>query len=196
MRPLWMLKDADVALQTGNGSETVLRRLNLRIDEGECVAVVGRNGSGKSTLLRALAGLAEVAGGETEQACGPHKPARIVFQNPDAQIVGETVYEDISFGLENMAVAPEAMPSRVRSALDAVGLDVPPDRPVEHLSGGQKQLLCIAGAIATGARALLLDEPTSMLDPEAKADVLRVIRRLREDGATVVWTTQALDELG
>jgi energy-coupling factor transport system ATP-binding protein len=121
---------------------------------------------------------------------------RMVFQNPDAQLVGETVYEDIGFGLENRAVPPQQMPERVRSALAAVGLDVPPDRPVESLSGGQKQLLCIAAALATGAQVLLLDEPTSMLDPEAKRDVLRVMGKLHREGATIVWTTQAMDEIG
>lgn len=196
MRPLWILKDADVALQTGDGSETVLRRLNVRIGEGEFVAVVGRNGSGKSTLLRVLGGFAPIAAGEMAVRPGDDSPVRMVFQSPDAQIVGETVYEDVCFGLENQAVPPDAMPELARSALASVGLNVPADKPVEHLSGGQKQLLCLAGAIVTGARALLLDEPTSMLDPEAREAVLRVVRRLHASGVTVVWTTQAMDEVG
>lgn len=198
MRTVWTLQEADIGLQTGNETETVLRRLSLRIGEGECIAVVGRNGSGKSTLLRALGGLAiaPVTGGKLVREQDEELLVRMVFQNPDAQLVGETVYEDIGFGLENRAVPPQQMPGRVRSALAAVGLDVPPDRPVESLSGGQKQLLCIAAALATGAQVLLLDEPTSMLDPEAKREVLRVMGRLHREGATIVWTTQAMDEIG
>ncbi|MDF2716640.1 MAG: hypothetical protein K0R28_3565, partial [Paenibacillus sp.] len=171
MRPLWILKDADVALQAPDSSATVLRRLTLRIDEGEFVAVVGRNGSGKSTLLRALGGFAQVTHGEIIADRETMRSVRTVFQNPDAQIVGETVFEDVSFGLENMAVPSGEMQGRVREALALVGLNVSEDEPVEHLSGGQKQMLCMAGAIVTGASILLLDEPTAMLDPASKSAV-------------------------
>lgn len=193
---MWMLRDADVALQAPENSETVLRRLTLRIDEGEFVAIVGRNGSGKSTLLRALGGFAQITHGEIAVDRETMRSARTVFQNPDAQIVGETVFEDVSFGLENMAVPPGEMPGRVREALSLVGLSVREDEPVEHLSGGQKQLLCMAGAIATGTRILLLDEPAAMLDPSSKSAVQRVVKRLHEKGTTIVWTTQAMDEIG
>lgn len=192
MRPIWMLEDADVA----NGPETVLRRLNIRIDEGEFVAVVGRNGSGKSTLLRVLGGLAPVTRGKLQADPEMKRLVRTVLQNPDAQIVGETVFEDVAFGLENIAAAPEDMPERVRAALSLVGLNVRGDEPVDHLSGGQKQLLCIAGAIVTGTRLLLLDEPAAMLDPVSKSAVLGVAERLHKSGATIVWATQAMDEVG
>jgi energy-coupling factor transport system ATP-binding protein len=193
---LWILKDADVAPHAPEDSATVLRRLNLRIDEGEFVAVVGRNGSGKSTLLRALGGFARVTGGEIVADGEMIRGVRAVFQNPDAQIVGETVFEDVSFGLENMAVPPGEMPDLVRDALAMVGLNVRGDEPAEHLSGGQKQLLCMAGAIVTGTRILLLDEPTAMLDPASKSAVQRVAKRLHENGTTIVWATQAMDEVG
>ncbi|TMV46855.1 ATP-binding cassette domain-containing protein [Paenibacillus mesophilus] len=196
MRPLWMLKDADISLQAPGSPETVLRRLNLRIDEGEFVAVVGRNGSGKSTLLRALGGFAQVTHGEIAADPETMRSARTVFQNPDAQIIGETVFEDVSFGLENLAVPSGEMPGRVTEALASVGLRVRGDERVEHLSGGQKQLLCMAGAVVTGTRILLLDEPAAMLDPSSKSAVLSVAKRLHENGTTVVWATQAMDEIG
>lgn len=196
MRSAWILKDADIAPAIGGEEEPLLKQLHLHIAEGEFVAVTGRNGSGKSTLLRALGGLLPISRGEL--ATGPEtaRTKRMVFQNPDAQIVGETVYEDVCFGLENAAVPPEDMPVLAEAALAAVGLRVAPDMPVERLSGGQKQLLCVAGAVVTGARALLLDEPTAMLDPSSRQAVLEAVLRLHERGATVVWSTQAMDELG
>ncbi|GAA3409625.1 ATP-binding cassette domain-containing protein [Paenibacillus hodogayensis] len=195
MVPIWTLKDADLAAASGDEAEAVLKRLVLTIREGEFVAVIGRNGSGKSTLLRVLGGLVPLRGGELAVG-GSGRSIGMVFQNPDAQLVGETVYEDVCFGLENAAVPAEEMPERARTALASVGLNVAPDEPVENLSGGQKQLLSVAGAIVTGARALLLDEPTAMLDPASKRNVLEAVCRLHEGGTTVVWSTQAMDEIG
>lgn len=196
VRPLWILKDADIAPLAPGEAEPVLRGLDLRVEEGEFVAVVGRNGSGKSTLLRALAGGAQVVRGEMEAGAETMREIGTVFQNPDAQLVGETVFEDVAFGLENRAVPPGEMADRVREALALVGLEVPLDEPTEHLSGGQKQLLCVASVIATGARILLLDEPAAMLDPVSRAALLRIAGRLHGKGATIVWATQALDEIG
>jgi energy-coupling factor transport system ATP-binding protein len=119
-----------------------------------------------------------------------------VLQNPDAQIVGETAYEDVCFCLEQAAVDPAEIPERVRAALARVGLDVRQDEQVEHLSGGQKQLLCIAGAVAAGASQLLMDEPTAMLDPVSKAAVIAAVEQLHQSGSTIVWATQSLDEVG
>jgi energy-coupling factor transport system ATP-binding protein len=117
-----------------------------------------------------------------------------VLQNPDAQIVGETVREDISFGLENEAVAPSLMEGKVRSALELVGLRVTPEHPTNELSGGQKQLLAVAGCLALEADVLIFDEATSMLDPLARQRLLAVVGSLHRSGTTVVWVTQLLEE--
>ncbi|WP_158289714.1 ATP-binding cassette domain-containing protein [Paenibacillus flagellatus] len=192
----WIALERIAAAPPGGGEDVVLQGIDFRVGAGEFVAVVGVNGSGKSTLLRVLAGLLPVAEGKAATHPEADGAVRIVFQNPDAQLIGETVYEEIAFGLEQLGVPTEEMPERVRLALRSVGLDVPASTPVERLSGGQKQLLGIAGALAAEARVLLLDEPTSMLDPVSKASVVDTVRALRDRGLAVVWSTQAMDEVG
>lgn len=197
MRPLWTLEGAEAAFETAAGTRPALRRLDLQIAEGEFVAVVGRNGSGKSTLLRVLAGLSPLTGGTMRTAPDrANRPVRIVWQNPDAQIIGETVGEEIAFGLMAAGVPPVEVQERVRRALDAVGLPYGADWPVERLSGGQKQLLVVAAALAAEARALLLDEPTAMLDPVSGEAVRAAVAKAHRRGAAVVWATQQMDELG
>ncbi|MDF2660554.1 MAG: hypothetical protein K0Q94_3345 [Paenibacillus sp.] len=195
VRPLWRLDNAEVTVQAASGPRKVLQGLNLAVGEGEYIAVVGCNGSGKSTLLRVLGGLCPLSGGSLTADGEASRQPGYVFQNPDAQIVGETVYEEVCFGMENRGVPPEEMAERFRRAMVAAGMDVHPDTPVERLSGGQKQLLCIAGAMVTGAQSLLLDEPASMLDLDTRSAVLRIARELHERGATIVWATQSMDEL-
>jgi energy-coupling factor transport system ATP-binding protein len=120
---------------------------------------------------------------------------QMVFQNPEAQIVGETLYEDVCFGLENRAVDPAEMPGRALAALRQVGLADKLHHPVTMLSGGQKQLLGIAGCLATEADAIVFDEATAMLDPASRERMLGVVKQLHQGGATVIWITQWLEEL-
>jgi energy-coupling factor transport system ATP-binding protein len=200
------IQDVSVVLRTADGTTPVLHHLNLNIHAGEWVAIVGRNGSGKSTLSRVLAGLCPVSAGRVRiQVDGgshtanpsptPAPVVQMVWQNPDAQLVGETVYEDVCFGLENRAVPTDEMPQRAMGALRQVGLAALADRPVTTLSGGQKQLLCIAACLAMEPDVMVFDEATAMLDPASRKRVLTVVEDLQRRGTTIVWITQWLDEL-
>jgi energy-coupling factor transport system ATP-binding protein len=190
--PVLRVERAAVAFRTPQGVQTALSGITMDIAEGEWVALVGRNGSGKSTLAKLIAGLCPLSQGTI--AVHPGKRVQLVLQDPEAQIVGETVYEDICFGLENAAADPSAMEQKVRAALDAVGLKVPPERPTRELSGGQKQLLAVAGCLALDAEVLVFDEATSMLDPMSRQRLLEAVRSLHRAGKTIVWVTQLLEE--
>ncbi|WP_083990873.1 ABC transporter ATP-binding protein [Microbacterium sediminis] len=179
------------------------RRLDLRIEPGERVLLLGASGSGKSTLLPALAG---VLGGDDE---GEHEGALrvdgrepasargrvgLVQQDPDAQAVLARVGDDVAFGCENLGVPRDEIWPRVRQALDLVGLDVPLDRSTSALSGGQKQRLALAGALAMRPGLLLLDEPTANLDPAGVAEVRDAVGRvLNRTGATLVVVEHRVD---
>ncbi|MCL6627569.1 MAG: ATP-binding cassette domain-containing protein, partial [Alicyclobacillus shizuokensis] len=128
-------------------------------------------------------------------AAVPGAVVQLVGQNPDAQLVGETVAEDVAFGLENLALPPQEVARRARAAICQVGLSGLEDRPIATLSGGQKQLVAVAGVLAVQPRVVVFDEATSMLDPSSRRNLLAVARRLRQTGIAVVWVTQWLDEL-
>jgi energy-coupling factor transport system ATP-binding protein len=187
-----ILSGVTVAFRTPEGIHKALDEVDLKIRQGEWVALIGHNGSGKSTLAKVLSGLCPVSRGEVEQS---GSNVQMVFQHPEAQIVGETVYEDICFGLENRAVDPEEMPERARFALEKVGLSHLLHRPVTELSGGQKQLLSIAGCLAMEAETLVFDECTAMLDPASREMVLSVAKELHRQGKTLIWITQWMEEL-
>lgn len=194
------LQDVTVALQSGGKIQTVLADLDLQIESGSLAAVVGRNGSGKSTLARVIAGLSDISRGHISifgEDIAHSNPLRVqlVFQNPEAQIIGETVYEDVAFGLANLGLSIAEIRDRTQRALRDVGLAVPLDQPVTALSGGQKQLLCIASCLALDADILLFDEATAMLDEGARQSLWRTVQRLRARGRTVLWFTQRLEEL-
>jgi energy-coupling factor transport system ATP-binding protein len=190
--PIVSLEQAAVAFRTPQGVRMALGETTLQVRRGEWVALVGRNGSGKSTLAKLLAGLCPLSRGQL--TVRPGTRVRLVLQNPDAQIVGETVREDIGFGLENDAVDPILMEEKVRAALELVGLQVAPEHPTSELSGGQKQLLAVAGCLALEADVLVCDEVTSMLDPLARQRLLAVVDALHRSGTTVIWVTQLLEE--
>lgn len=190
-----VLNDVSVAFQTSNGIDFALKNINLSINEGDFAVIIGKNGSGKSTLLRVLSGLCPLSKGTITYA-KENCAVQVVLQNPESQIVGETVYEDICFGLENMGVQREDMLHKVIDALKWVGLEDAIYQPVEHLSGGQKQLLSIAGALALDAQVILFDEATSMLDPLSRENVLEVVLQLNKKGKTVIWATQFMEEVG
>jgi energy-coupling factor transport system ATP-binding protein len=179
--------------------------LDLRVHEGEFVCVVGRNGSGKSTLARVLAGLARadeaaraLVGGHDLLSRDGRLSARrdvgILFQNPDNQIVGATVEEDVAFGLENIGLGQAEIRTRVDDALLDFDLTALARREPHLLSGGQKQRTALAGVLAIPRRVLVLDEPTAMLDPAGRDEVLEAVLRARHPGLAVVLITHDMDE--
>ena len=182
-----------------------LQNLSLRVNEGDYVALIGPNGSGKSTLARLLNALLLPTEGEVlvdgystsleEYRLEIRRRVGMVFQNPDNQIVATTVEEDVAFGLENLGLEPDLIRRRVAESLELVGLQ-PFARHAPHLlSGGQKQRLAIAGVIGMRPRCLVLDEPTAMLDPQGRREVLETIKRLnREEGITLVHITHFMEE--
>ena len=187
------------------GQVVALRGVDLAVERGEFVALVGPNGSGKSTLARHFNGLLLPTAGQVRVEGLLTSDARnlwavrqrvgMVFQNPDNQLVASTVEEDVAFGPENQALPPAEIRQRVAEAVDAVGLAAYRTHPPQMLSGGQKQLVAIAGALATRPACIVFDEPTSMLDPPGRRQILETIRRLNAgEGITVVLITQSMDE--
>lgn len=181
-----------------------LRGLSFHVHRGEYAVILGHNGCGKSTLLRHLNALLPLQSGElTVAGIDASDPAEIwklrrrvgmVFQNPDNQFVSSIVGEDVAFGLENYQVPRDEIPERVGAALRAVGMEGFEKRAPHTLSGGQKQRAALAGVLALEPEILLFDEVTSMLDPEGRAEVLGAMRRLHEDGKTVVAVTHYIEE--
>lgn len=193
------LRGVSVVFELDGQVQTVLSQLDLDIHRGEWLAIVGRNGSGKTTLATVLSGLCGISGGRilySGETMAEHpRDVQLVFQNPEAQIVGETVIEDVCFGLENLAVPATDMAQKAHEALAQVGLLRRAQSAVSSLSGGQKQLLCIADCLAMDAQIIVFDEATAMLDPASRRRVLETVRHLHQAGRTVVWITQWLDEL-
>ena len=187
------------------GQVAALRGVDLAVERGEFVALVGPNGSGKSTLARHFNGLLMPTAGQVRveglltsddrNLWTVRQRVGMVFQNPDNQLVASTVEEDVAFGPENQALPPAEIRRRVDEALNAVGLAEYRTHPPQMLSGGQKQLVAIAGALATRPACIVFDEPTSMLDPPGRRQILETIRRLNAgEGITVVLITQSMDE--
>ncbi|HEX7055594.1 MAG TPA: ATP-binding cassette domain-containing protein [Bacilli bacterium] len=191
--PIIALHEVSVAYRAADGVRQVLRDISLSVHPGDFLALVGGNGSGKSTLARVVAGLCPISQGKVVRSHPPHA-VQLVMQNPDAQIVGETVYEDVCFGLENCRFPREETPARVSAALSAVGLQGFANRRVDQLSGGEKQLLCIAGCLALEPEVMIFDEVTTMLDEAARKQMLAVAAELRRKGTAVIWVTQFMDE--
>ena len=177
----------------------VLDGVSLDIEEGSFVAVLGHNGSGKSTLAKHLNAILLPSGGKVYvdgiDTADEDKLLGMVFQNPDNQIVANVVEEDVAFAPENLGVPPAEIRRRVDDALKAVGMYEYREHAPHLLSGGQKQRVAIAGVIAMAPRCIVLDEPTAMLDPIGRAEVMKTIRELnRSSGVTVVLITHHMDE--
>ena len=183
----------------------VLDGVTLAIEEGTFVAVLGHNGSGKSTLAKHLNAILLPSGGavyvsgmdtaDEKLLLDIRRTVGMVFQNPDNQIVANVVEEDVAFAPENLGVPSDEIRQRVDNALKAVGMYQFREHAPHLLSGGQKQRIAIAGVIAMQPRCIVLDEPTAMLDPIGRADVLRTIKELnRSSGVTVVLITHHMDE--
>ncbi len=183
----------------------VLKGINLAIHDGEFVAVLGHNGSGKSTFAKHCNAILLPTGGEMvvagintkdeDRLFDIRQNVGMVFQNPDNQIVATIVEEDVAFALENMGVEPSEIRRRVDEALKQVGMYEYREHAPHQLSGGQKQRVAIAGILAMRPRCIVLDEPTAMLDPQGRREVMKTIRQLNRDfGTTVVLITHYMDE--
>jgi energy-coupling factor transporter ATPase len=182
----------------------VLRGISLRIDPAEYVAIVGPNGSGKSTLarhfnalLRPTAGRVLAAGLDTNDPVNTRSiraTVGMVFQHPESQMVATIVEEDVAFGPENLGVPHDELRVRVREALDLVGMWSERERPPHLLSAGQKQRVAIAAVLAMRPACLVLDEATSMLDPEGRDAVAGIIAEVRRRGTAVVAITHLMNE--
>ncbi len=183
-----------------------LDHLNVEIEKGSFVAVLGHNGSGKSTLAKLINGIllpaegtvwvSEMDTADEERIWDVRKTAGMVFQNPDNQIIGNIVEEDVGFGPENIGVPTEEIWKRVDESLRAVGMTMYRKRSPNRLSGGQKQRVAIAGVMAMKPQCIVLDEPTAMLDPNGRRDVIRTIHELnRSEGITILLITHYMEEV-
>jgi energy-coupling factor transport system ATP-binding protein len=181
-----------------------LKDVSFSIQQGEWVAIIGHNGSGKSTLAKTINGLLlpvsgsiSVGGMELNEAnvWDIRRMVGMVFQNPDNQFVGSTVEDDVAFGLENQGIPREEMVIRVKDALEKVRMDAFATREPARLSGGQKQRVAIAGVVALRPDIIILDEATSMLDPEGREEVIKTIQEIKEESnLTVISITHDIDE--
>jgi energy-coupling factor transport system ATP-binding protein len=178
--------------------------VSLNIKDGEFTAIIGHNGSGKSTLAKLInsillptEGKIYVKGMDTSddsKLWDIRQTAGMVFQNPDNQLVATIVEEDIAFGPENQGVEPSEIRKRVDDALNAVGMYEYRKRPPHLLSGGQKQRIAIAGILALNSDCIILDEPTAMLDPSGRREVMETLKKLNDNGKTILLITHYMDE--
>ena len=182
-----------------------LKDITFHVKRGEWLSIVGHNGSGKSTTVRLIDGLLEAESGEIvidgqrltdENVWNIRRQIGMVFQNPDNQFVGATVEDDVAFGLENQGLSRQEMKKRVEEALDLVGMLDFKKREPARLSGGQKQRVAIAGVVALRPAILILDEATSMLDPEGRKELIETVQGIRKDyDMTVISITHDLEEV-
>ena len=182
-----------------------VKDITFHVKRGEWLSIVGHNGSGKSTTVRLIDGLLEAESGEIvidgqrlteENIWNIRRQIGMVFQNPDNQFVGATVEDDVAFGLENQGLSRQEMQKRVEEALDLVGMLDFKKREPARLSGGQKQRVAIAGVVALRPAILILDEATSMLDPEGRRELIETVKGIRKDyDMTVISITHDLEEV-
>ena len=186
-------------------SDKILKSIDLHINKGEFVAVLGHNGSGKSTLAKHFNAILLPSGGrvmingipteDTDRLWDIRSNAAMVFQNPDNQIVATIVEEDVAFAVENLGIPSDEIRKRVDEALDIVGMSEYKNYAPHLLSGGQKQRVAIAGVIAMRPQIIIFDEPTAMLDPKGRREVIKCIKNLNKvHGITIVLITHNMDE--
>ena len=185
-------------------AKAALMNISLEIEKGSFTAIIGRNGSGKSTLAKNLNGLLLPTSGavyvkgwntaDEEHIWNIRQTAGMVFQNPDNQLVSSIVEDDVAFGPENIGVDPEIIRERVNKALADVNMGEYRNKAPHLLSGGQKQRIAIAGALAMEPECIVFDEPTAMLDPAGRRDIMDAIERLHDEGITVILITHFMDE--
>ena len=194
-----MIKVQDLLFKYDIKEEPVLRNINIEIKEGEYVAIIGSNGCGKTTLLKHLDGLLSptkgnvwVDGMNTKEPVALREIRQrvgMIFQNPDNQIVGMSVEEDVAFGPGNLGLPPLEIRKRVEKSLEAVGMRKNAKRAPHTLSSGEKQLVAIAGILAMNPNYIALDEPTAYLDPSGRKRVLGVVKELNKRGITIIHVT-------
>lgn len=187
-----------------NEASNVIDGIDLNIEKGSFTAIIGRNGSGKSTLAKNINGLllptegkvlvAEMDTADDENIWKIRQTAGMVFQNPDNQIVSSIVEDDIAFGPENLGIAPDEIRERVDRALQSVMMEEFKNKAPHMLSGGQKQRIAIAGVLAIKPDCIIFDEPTSMLDPKGRSEVMEIIAELHSEGITTVLITHFMEE--
>lgn len=183
----------------------ILKDVSFHVKQGEWLSIVGHNGSGKSTTVRLIDGLLEAESGDiiisgdkltVDNVWEKRRQIGMVFQNPDNQFVGATVEDDVAFGLENQGMDYPMMVKRVHEALELVGMQNFKEREPARLSGGQKQRVAIAGVVALQPDIIILDEATSMLDPEGRLELIRTVKKIKDKNhLTVISITHDLDEI-
>ena len=199
------LTNVSYSYRVGEGQTVrALRGVSFSVEKGEFVALTGMNGSGKSTLAKLLNGLFVPSAGDVvidgintrdeERTFDVRRKAGMVFQNPDNQMVATIIEDDVAFGPENVGIPREEIIERVDWALEAVGMTEFRTRSASKLSGGQKQRVAIAGVLAMKPDIIIFDESTSMLDPEGRAEIMDVAKKLNESGITVITITHNMDE--
>jgi len=206
MEPIIQIQDVSFEYMNNEEEEiAALDGVSLDIYKGEFVVIIGHNGSGKSTLAKHINGLLRPSQGrvlvmgmdtrDDDLVWKIRQKAGMVFQNPDNQLVATVVEDDVAFGPENLGIPPKEIRKRVDEALKAVGMEAFAKSAPHYLSGGQKQRVAIAGIIAMRPEIIVLDEPTAMLDPSGRREVIETIKRLnREEGITVVHITHYMEE--
>jgi len=190
--------------KSSSGDKVALDGINFSIAEGEFVAIIGNNGSGKSTLAKHFNALLLPTSGkifidgfdtsDEKNLWHVRENVGMVFQNPDSEIVAAIVEDDVAFGLENLGIAPEKIRERVDLALDAVNMSDYKNFSPSKLSGGQKQRIAIAGVIAMQTKIIVFDEPTAMLDPQGRREVLSMVKKLHAQGKTIIYITHFMEE--
>ncbi len=196
------IKNLNYKYKTG---EFALSDINLEIKGNEFVTIIGKNGSGKSTFSKLLSGLVKFKNGEIKidnldlsnkkQELDIRKNIAIVFQNPENQIIFDKVYDDIAFGLKNLGFSKDEIETRIDESLKQVNMLEFKDSYTTELSLGQKQRIAIASSLAINPKVLILDEPTSMLDPSSKKQVYEILKTLKESGITIIYITNFIDEI-
>ena len=201
-----LIRAESVTYQYGGTNKKALNGVSFAVNEGEFVAILGHNGSGKSTLARLISAIniptdgtltvagCDVADESDENVMNIRRQVGMVFQNPDNQLVTTVVEEDVAFALENLGIEYNEMHRRVDDALAAFGMTEYKKHATHRLSGGQKQRVAIAGMLAMNPRILVLDEPTAMLDPGGRRDVMNILRQLHRNGVTVILITHFMNE--
>lgn len=194
----------NLSFQYEGSSKKVLKNLNIDIKEGEFICVLGHNGSGKSTLAKLINAqyiptegdilVGNMNTKDDDNLWNIREMCGMVFQNPDNQLVATIVEEDVAFGPENLGVPREELRKRVDECLELVGMSEYKRHSPALLSGGQKQRIAIAGILAMNPKCLLMDEPTAMLDPQGRKDILDTVLNLREMGKTIIHITHYMEE--
>ena len=194
----------NLSFQYEGSSKKVLKNLNIDIKEREFICVLGHNGSGKSTLAKLINAqyiptegdilVGNMNTKDDDNLWNIREMCGMVFQNPDNQLVATIVEEDVAFGPENLGVPKEELRKRVDECLELVGMSEYKRHSPALLSGGQKQRIAIAGILAMNPKCLLMDEPTAMLDPQGRKDILDTVLKLREMGKTIIHITHYMEE--